>query len=205
MIINTNVMDDVRVAAGLLTIDEVLALCSSNTIFDPFSVLISRKVEIGAGNILYPVTSLLSDGSAKLTIGNDNTFHSGTVISATSGDIVVANKNQFGEGGFTAKANRVGARILIGSRGRYLGGATVFGTSVLEDGSQILGAITLDDCHLEGGGSFLSGDPDERGGVLKGLGTARNLFIPRGHVIAAQGQFDVAAIKLQSYYHSRTK
>jgi hypothetical protein len=94
---------------------------------------------------------------------------------------------------------------LIGSSGRYLGGATVFGTSVLEDGSQILGAITLDDCHLGGGGSFLSGDPDQRGGVLKGLGTARNLFIPRGHVISAQGQFDVAAIKLQSYYHSRTK
>ena len=126
MIINTNVMDDVRVAAGLLTIDEVLALCSSNTIFDPFSVLISRKVEIGAGNILYPVTSLLSDGSATLTIGNDNTFHSGTVISATSGDIVVANKNQFGEGGFTAKANRAGARILIGSSGRKITGSRIW-------------------------------------------------------------------------------
>jgi hypothetical protein len=85
MIINTNVMDDVRVAAGLLTIDEVLALCSSNTIFDPFSVLISRKVEIGAGNILYPVTSLLSDGSATLTIGNDNTFHSARLFPRLAG------------------------------------------------------------------------------------------------------------------------
>ncbi|MDD7971966.1 hypothetical protein [Roseinatronobacter alkalisoli] len=205
MTMDITTLNKVREAAGLLSIEDVIALSSRNTIFDPFSVLIAHGIEIGVGNVIYPVVSLLREGAARLEIGDGNVFHPGTVIAATSGDILVADKNQFGEGGFTAKANRSGARITIGSHGRYLGGAAVYGTSKLEDGSQILGAILVDSSHLEGGAAFNTADPDLRGGVLKGQGTARDLIVPQGYVISAQGSFDAAAMKSQTFYHPTAK
>lgn len=204
MAINLHILDKARIASGLLSFDEIIALSSHNTIYDPFSTLISKGISIGSGNVIYPSTCLLLEGDAVFKVGEKNIFYPGTSISATYGDIIIGDGNQFGEGGFVAKTNRAKSHITIGCHGRYLGGVSVFGESQLGNGSQILGAITVDNCYLEAGGSFNDKRPDQRAGVLKGQGYARNLFVPKGHVIFAQGDFEAASMKSQLFYHPNT-
>ena len=117
--------------------------------------------------------------------------------------IQIGSGNQFGEGGFTAKANRPGAFIGIANDGRYIGGASVFGSTHLGDGCQLIGAISADSCRLEGGGSWRHGDADMRGALLKGFGPARNLSLKRGQVIDGKGTFSVDEIKPQSFFHPK--
>ncbi len=196
------VLDSLRVARGLKTIREIFELIEQgNSIFDPFSVLISVESEIGTGNTIHSCVSLLSGDASILRIGNDNIFHPNTVLVAEGGDILVGSHNQFGEGGFTAKANKPGARITIGSHGRYLGNATVFGTTSLGDGCQILGQITVDSCSLTGGGCWKDPDPDMRGALLKGQGNARDISLETGQVIAGQGCFAQKDVLMQSHFH----
>ncbi|WP_164019766.1 AraC family transcriptional regulator [Pyxidicoccus trucidator] len=193
-----------RRVAGLLTIEEVLALASSgNVIFDPFSVLISRHARIGQGNVFHPCVTLTCAATAELRIGNRNTFHTGTLLAAETGPISMGDGNQFGEGGFTAKANSPGARIVIGDGGRYLGGASIFGQTELGSGTQVLGAITVEGCSLAGGAAFSDPDPDRRAAVLKGAGTARRLVLGVGQVIAGSGTFRLEDAKPQSFFHPK--
>jgi hypothetical protein len=56
---------------------------------------------------------------------------------------------------------------------------------------------------LGGGGTYRDPEPDERGGVLKGLGVARNVDVPQGHVIQAFGLFAEAVMRRQSYFHPK--
>ncbi|MEZ5904626.1 MAG: hypothetical protein R3C69_05825 [Geminicoccaceae bacterium] len=63
--------------------------------------------------------------------------------------------------------------------------------------------MIVEDCELGPGGAFTEPDPDERGGVLKGAGPARHLLVPKGHVIAAYGPFDQAAMQQQSFFHPK--
>jgi hypothetical protein len=195
-------VDDVRRSRGLLTIEELHRLVDrGNIIFDPFSVLIAATATIGAGNVLYPCVSLLCHDRGELRIGDNNVFHSNSLVEAASGPIVIGSSNQFGEGGFTAKTNRAGARLMIGDNGRYLNGAAVFGVASLGSGSQILGAITVDSCTLDGGASYMDPDHDRRAGVLKGSGVASNLKVPTGHVILGNSRFSASDIKPQSFFH----
>ncbi|WP_141103901.1 hypothetical protein [Rhizobium sp. R634] len=158
-------IDDTRRSRGLMTIADTGKLTErGNIIFDPFSVLIAADVKIGRDNIIFPCVSLLCRELGELLIGDNNTFYSNSLVEAVSGPISIGSSNQFGEGGFTAKTNRLGARIVIGDHGRYLSGASVFGEATLGTGSQILGAITVDSCHLEAGQSHKESDPDLRGG-----------------------------------------
>ena len=198
-------IDDIRRSRGLMTINQIqILLEQGNIIYDPFSVLISNSTKIGTGNIIYPCVSLLCHEQANLVIGNDNTFHSNTLIEATSGPVIIGTFNQFGEGGFTAKTNRPGAKITIGDNGRYLNGASVFGTTRLASGSQILGAVTVDSCVLEEGASFQEPDAQRRAGLLKGFGIARNMTVPMGHVIFGEGTFSANELKPQSFYHPKS-
>ncbi len=199
-------IDDVRRAQGLMTMDALAALVDrGNIVFDPFSVLIAAAARIGSGNVFFPCVSLLCRDEGGLEIGDNNRFFSQTLIEAVSGPIRIGSGNQFGEGGFTAKTNRPGAAITIGDHGRYLNGAAVFGVSHLGSGSQILGAITVDGCTLAPGGSHEHPDPDHRAGLLKGAGAARDLMVPMGQVIAAQGIFSSADLKPQSLFHPNTR
>ncbi len=199
-----NALNTLRRERGLMTIDEIMALISAgNAILDPFSTLISSGVTLGSGNTLYPCVSLLCADGMQLAMGNGNIFHSNTLIEASMGPVIIGNGNQFGEGGFTAKANRAGAAISIGDTGRYLNGAAVFGETTLGTGSQLLGAVTVDDCHLAPGGSFREPDPDLRAGLLKGSGVARNLTVPAGHVIVGTGAFALEALERQSLHHPK--
>ncbi len=201
--LDINLLNESRIAQRLLTISEIIELSRrGNTVYDPFSALISRQCRLGIGNVLFPCVYLLCHEDGELTIGDNNTFHTNTLISAETNVISIGSNNQFGENGFTAKANRKDANIQIGNFGRYLGGACVFGSSFLGSGSQILGAINVDSCQLEQGESHQSSDPGLRAGVLKGTGTARNLVVPIGHVIAGNGTFLADNLRTQLSFHS---
>ncbi|MES0880066.1 AraC family transcriptional regulator [Roseibium sp. SCP14] len=196
-------IDAARQVRGFLPISRMMALLDGNLVLDPFSTLISAGVSFGKDNVLYPGVTLLASKETTISLGNANILHSGTLVSASHGCVTIGDHNQFGEGGFTAKANRNGAEIRIGSHGRYLNNPSVFGQTVLGDGTQILGSIAVDTCTLRDGGSHAEPDPDLRGGLLKGQGTARNLLVPMGHVIAAQGSFLEEDILPQRHFHPK--
>ncbi len=198
------VCNEVRRAHGFLEIGEILALVQGGTaIFDPFSTLIGRRVRLGSGNLIYPGVTLLCAEEGELAIGGRNIFYGGTLIAAENAVIEIGDGNQFGEGGFVARANRAGARIQIGNGGRYLGGAAVYGETDLGSGSQLLGMISVDGCRLGPGGSYKDLEPDKRGGLLKGIGTARNLVVGTGEVIAGNGTFSASDLKPQSFFHPK--
>jgi hypothetical protein len=191
---------------GLLTVDEMVeSVCSSNTVFDPFSVLIARSAILGTGNILFPGVVLLCNGGT-IRIGSNNRLHMQTTIAAENGgQITIGDSNDFGEGGFVARANRASACIEIGSNGRYVHGAAVYGSTKLGSGSQILGKITVDGCILAAGSDHSAPDVDRRGGVLKGHGTAKGLVIKMGEVLVGAGRFDQERTERQSVHHPRSQ
>ena len=199
-------INEARRTLGFLEIEAVLGLAErGNIVLDPFSTLIARPVRIGAQNVFYPGVTLLCAAPDALSIGDGNTFHSGTWLAAEAGPITIGHRNQFGEGGgITAKANRAGARIASGDDGRYQGGASVFGETTLGSGSQLLGMIAVDSCHLASGGSFREPDPDARAALLKGQGTARHLRLAVGQVISASGVFRMEDVKAQSCFHPQS-
>lgn len=193
-----------RQAAGFLTVEETVALGEGgNQILDPFSVLISERVKLGSGNTLYPGCTIKAADNAEIVIGDNNLLHSGTLIEASAGPIVIGTGNQFGEGGFTAKTNQPGSSILIGNKGRYLNNPSVFGKTELQDGSQILGNISVISCTLCAGGSHADPDPDLRAGLLKGAGMAKGLTVAAGYVIQGQGAFGQDQAVRQSVFHPK--
>lgn len=115
----------------------------------------------------------------------------------------IGSGNQFGEGGFTAKANQPGARIQIGDKGRYQNGACADGETELGSGSESFGAITVDSCRLEAGDCFRDPGPDLQAGLLKGSGVARNIAVPRGQVIVGAGGFSADEMQPQSDFHPK--
>jgi bifunctional N-acetylglucosamine-1-phosphate-uridyltransferase/glucosamine-1-phosphate-acetyltransferase GlmU-like protein len=200
------VLDATRTAQGLLTIAETLALSAAgNLIHDPFSTLIAKTAQIGSGNICFPNTQVLCSTGRQLRIGNDNRFLPGSLIDAQAGDITIGNSNQFGDGGFTAIANRAGGSICVGSYGRFQRGATLYAQVAVGDGCQILGPIAVQDCVLSSGGDHTHPEADERGSVLKGIGTARTLTLKQGEVIQGHGVFSMDDLKMQSFFHPKAK
>jgi hypothetical protein len=197
-------IDDARRALGFLPLADTMALADrGNLILDPFSVLIACRAEIGRDNVFHPGVTLSCEPEAALVLADGNILRSGTLIAAETGAIRIGSGNRFGDGGFTARANRPGAAIAIGDGGRYLSGATIQGRSTLGSGSQVLGAITVDDCSLGAGAPFSDPDPDARGAVLKGAGTARGLTLDAGQVIAGSGVFRIEDLKPQSFFHPK--
>lgn len=197
-------IDDVRRARGLLTIEETLALSArGNVIFDPYSTLIARGVQIGRDNSLHPNVQLL--GLAPLSIGDGNTLYPGTRIEAVTGSIQIGHRNEIGDGGFSARTTMPGACITIGDDGRYTLNCALTGLCDLGSGSQILGPVTVDSCTLGAGCSHLEPNADLRGAVLKGTGRARGLTLSRGQVIQGFGLFDKRHLKMQSFYHPKAE
>jgi acetyltransferase-like isoleucine patch superfamily enzyme len=195
-------MDALRRAEGLLTIEELLALQEfGNSIYDPFSTLISREVHIGIGNVVHPGVQLRCIGKNALFIGDGNTFHSGTRVEARQGPIRIGHRNEFGDGGFSARTDTARSRIQIGDGGRYTLNCAVTGDTDLGCGSQILGPIAVDSCRLAAGDTHAEPNPDLRGAVLKGVGRARGLVLGVGEVIQGFGVFEMTDRKMQSFFH----
>jgi acetyltransferase-like isoleucine patch superfamily enzyme len=198
-------IDEIRREGGFLSIAETLALrADGNIVYDPFSTLISRHARLGAGNVFFPTTMIRCSEGSRCEIGDRNIFHPmATVDASAGGTILIGGGNSFGDGGFTARADRSSARIVIGDRGRYASGASIFGVSELGTGSQILGQISVVDCTLGAGEDFTHSDPDLRGALLKGYGAARKLRLEAGEVISGKSGFEQSAIQRQTDFHPK--
>ncbi len=202
----TNLIDKQRIAFGLVSIIEAMqTIGATNTLLDPFSLLVSRTVKIGAGNTFYPNVSIIALEEGVIEIGDRNTFFPGCYFLANPGSILVGSENEFGDGGFAAKANMPGSRIEIGNTGRYTGGPQVLGHTKLGSGSQVIGPVTVQDCVLHDGESYRGQNPDQRAALLKGSGLARGIVLGRGEVIQGQGNFDQAQVMRQAAFHQRPK
>jgi carbonic anhydrase/acetyltransferase-like protein (isoleucine patch superfamily) len=190
---------DVRNERGFLSIDEVAAL-PETVVLDPHSVLISRGVRIGAGNVFYPNVVIESDGG-NISIGTGNRFLPAMFIRAARGSgVEIGDDGEFGPGGVTVDA-APGDCVRIGDGVRINGGATIGGGAVLGAGSQVLGAVTVRGTELAAGAGHTEPDPDLRGGVLKGTGRAFGLRIGIGEVINGAGGFTQDAVERQRRYH----
>ena len=55
------------------------------------------------------------------------------------------------------------------------------------------------------GASYKDPDPDQRAGLIKGLGTAKNLVVPQGKVINGWHEFKQEQLEDQSHYHSKKR
>jgi carbonic anhydrase/acetyltransferase-like protein (isoleucine patch superfamily) len=181
-----------------LTIEEVVVLAETNTIFDPFSVLIGVKVKIGIGNCIYPnVTLEPTDGA--IAIGDNNTLHSGLRIVAKSGEVRIGSSNWIGENQALIQCAKT--KIHITDFSRIMNGAIILDDCYLGKGSQVVGNIKMTKCYLGDGESFLEKNPNLRGGVLKGFGMARDVRVNAGSVINGQGTFNISMIEMQETYH----
>lgn len=198
-------IDAQRTARGFMSVANTLALfnATQNTVLDPFSVLLSKDVAIGSGNIFYPNVIIETRSGGTITIGSDNIFYPGALLIADQGAISIGDGNEFGDGGVSIKANMPDSFIEIGSRGRYMNGPEIMGRCTLESGSQIIGTIRVQNCRLGAGDSYREPDPDTRAGLLKGFGVARNLTVLQGEVINGQGTFEQSGVERQVAYHPR--
>jgi|SRR5687767_11388264 len=196
--------DNSRQAKGFLTSKEVAAVIGkANAVLDPYSLLVSRRVTVGKGNVFYPYVTIEQSDQGIISIGDNNTFYPGVYILGSAGTVRIANHNEFGTGGCTIKANMPDAETAIGSHGRYCDGVSIMGKTTLGGGSQILGNITVQSCVLAGGGTLLEPDTDKRGAVLKGFGLARGLNLKTGQVVNGAGAFADALVEWQRAYHPR--
>ena len=94
-------LNQIRIKNGFLTIEETFELSENgNTVFDPFSVLISKNALIGTGNIFYPSVVFSCAAEKSLSIGSGNIFMTGCTFSVQIAALPEAHK-------FTAKRNWV--------------------------------------------------------------------------------------------------
>ncbi|RDI52404.1 hypothetical protein [Microvirga subterranea] len=196
--------DATRRRMGFLTVDETFRLSMQGVLIpDPVSVLVSPGVALGEGAILWPGTILQVSNGGSITVGGGTNLFSGTRMVAAGGRISIGSQTEIGEeGGFTVKAD-LGIAIEVGDGARLIGGGSLIGPNRIGRGAQILGPIRCQTCTLGDGGTYRDEDPDERGGVLKGSGVARNLDVPQGHVIQAFGLFAEGIMRRQSYFHPK--
>ncbi|MFC5663519.1 GNAT family N-acetyltransferase [Kitasatospora misakiensis] len=199
-------LDRLRRERGLLTPAELLGLAERGiTVLDPFSVIVSRRVELGPDNVLYPGVVVECDERSHCAVGPGNVLHGGTRITAADGgSITIGARSQIGDGGtrITAGAHE---RIDIGDEVRLSGGAEVTGDSLLGHGSQILGQISARSVELAAGHPHTFPDPDGRGGVLKGYGKVSGVLVGQGDVLPdVDLDMDERYIQRQRTYHAES-
>jgi hypothetical protein len=196
-------VDATRRSMGFLTLGETLAIADGKVLIpDPSSVLISSGVAVAEGAVLWPNTILQASAGGAIAIGAGTVLFPGTRMVAAGGRITIGGQVEIGEeGGFTIKAD--GAVIEVGDGARLLGGGSLTGPNRIGRGGQIIGPIRCQNCTLGSGGTYRDPEPDERGGVLKGSGVARQVEVPQGHVIQAFGLFAEGILRRQSYFHPK--
>lgn len=206
LLLKLSLIDVQRKKNGFFSVTELLEIEENgNSILDCFSTLISSSVKIGKNNKFYPGVIIENNNDGNVTIGNGNVFYPNSLLLAEQGVIRIGDNNQFGDGGISIKANTKTSKIIIGDCGRYINGVQILGNSYLGSGSQVIGNITVQDCHLAEGKSFIYPDAAARGAVLKGYGIAKKLRVETGMVINGQGTFKQEEIQCQSYYHPKEK
>jgi len=202
-----NRIDNYRRQYHFYTVDEIInEIALDNVVFDPYSLLISKNVHIGKENVFYSNIIIKSDDASLIKIGSQNTFFTNANFIAEDGGVIeVGNENIFSGGPISIKANMNQAQIIFGNEGRYDGNINVYGNCCFGRGSQILGNINVYSCKLEAGASYKNPDPNHRAGLIKGLGTAKNLVVPQGKVINGWHEFKQEQLEDQSHYHSKKR
>lgn len=198
-------MRNVRRENGFMTIEEIeKVIVPNNTVYDVHSLLISTGVEIGKGNTFYPNVLIEKDTASFLTIGSSNIFSSSThLVAAKGGRLLIGDYNLFSDGVIVIKSNMPNAVITIENETRLEGIINIYGISTLESGSQVLGNISMYNCHLQGGGSYISPDVEHRAGLLKGFGLAKDIVVGQGMVINGAGAFLKKMVEPQTNYHKK--
>jgi len=191
---------------GYYSIEELCDVIGlSNIVVDPYSLLISKNVIIGAGNLFSCGVTISSDTSSRIIIGNKNSFANNTHIEAANNtEIRIDNNVVFNDGCICVKCNIKGGKMKFGNNGRFDGRINIFGNCDFGVGSQIIGTINVYGCTLQGGGDFTEPDPDKRAGLIKGIGTARNITVETGNVLNGFGDFDPSKTEPQSVYHKKS-
>lgn len=202
-----NYFDKYRIQHNYYTLNEINEyIAPNNIVFDPFSLLISKNVRIGKNNVFYSGVIIESDKNSLLEIGNNNTFLNNVILMARNGGTIkIGNNNYYDSGPISIKSNFKDSKIIFCDNGRYDGKINIYGICYFGNGAQILGNITVYNCRLESGKSFLDNNPDERAGLLKGCGTAKELFVPKGKVINGWNIFLQTQLENQSCYHQTDK
>jgi carbonic anhydrase/acetyltransferase-like protein (isoleucine patch superfamily) len=196
--------DTARRRLGFLSLGNTTALAHRDILLpDPTSVLVSADVQLEAGIVLWPNVILQVLDGGRIAVGRGTHLFPGTRIVASGGMVSIGAEAEIGEeGGFTIKVGS-GEIIKIGDGARLLGGGSLGRSCRIGRGAQILGPIRCQNCTLGDGGTYRDPDPDDRGGVLKGSGVARNVEVAQGHVIQAFGLFAEEPIRRQSYFHPK--
>ncbi|CAM5390772.1 hypothetical protein GCM10010329_57080 [Streptomyces spiroverticillatus] len=192
-----------RSALGYLTPAELIDLADRGTkVLDPFSVILSRYVELGAGNVFYPGAVVECDDESTCAVGGFNVFHGATRIAATGGgNITIGNGTLIGEGGTQIKSSSPATPVTVDDGARLANGAELLGPTWVGAGAQILGPISARSVTLAAGKPHTHPDPDHRGAVLKGFGRADHIRLAPGEVLNATGDFRTAPVERQRAYH----
>ncbi|MFD9063174.1 GNAT family N-acetyltransferase [Kitasatospora purpeofusca] len=195
-------LDRLRRDRGLLTPAELLDLAEHGVaVLDPFSVIVSRRVEIGPDNVLHPGVVIECDERSRCVLGPGNVLYGGTRIAAADGgSITVGARSLIGDGGARILAG-AHESITVGDGVRLMDGAEVLGDSLLGHGSQILGRISARSVELGAGLPYTHPDPDGRGGVLKGLGRASGVLVGTGEVLGESDDLSHYEPGRQRLYH----
>jgi carbonic anhydrase/acetyltransferase-like protein (isoleucine patch superfamily) len=198
-------IDTARRKLGFLTLNQTSALATRGIVIpDPGSVLISPDVILGSDVVIWPNVTLQCLRGGTIEIGERAILHSGVRIAADAGRIEIATDVEIGdEGGFTIQTGTELDHIRIGAGARLFGGGSLSLSNEIGKGAQILGPIRAQNCQLGDGETHRHPEPDERGGVLKGAGVARDITVPKGHVIQAFGLFADAPMRTQSFFHPK--
>jgi len=199
--------DAARRNLNLLTVENMTALARRDIVIPaPYAVLVSPDATLEDGIILWPNTILQIVGNGRISVGKGTVLFPGTrIVVSGGGTVTIGAEAEIGEeGGFTIKAE-AGETIAIGDGVRLLGGGSLTRSNRIGRGAQILGPIRCQNCYLGDGDTYRAPEPDERGGVLKGSGVARNVEVPQGHVIQAFGLFADAVMRQQSYFHPKAR
>lgn len=196
-------IDKQRKEHGFMTTSDIINdVCPTNTVLDPFSLLISKDAKIGEKNIFFPNVTIYQDSASYIEIGENNIFSSGIHIHAQNGGkVIIGQSNEFNDGPICIKSNTSSSHIEIKNNVRLDGKINLYGSCYFGDGSQILGTINVYSCTLEDGDSYKEPDPETRAGLLKGIGTARNISVAQGMVINGFGEFLQDSSEPQSNYH----
>ncbi len=195
-------MNEQREHNGYKTIEQLFELAQENTIYDLYSVLISKNVRFGKGNVIYP-NVLIECTNGVIIIGDNNKLFSGTNIQVNGSEVKIGSSNEIGENGCSIQTTK--GITVIKNECRLKNNAQIMDNCTLGDGAQVLGCIKVLHCILGDGQSYKGKDPNERGGVLKGQGIAKGLTVKKGEVINGNGEMSENMIERQEQYHPNWK